>query len=286
MIAIELHLGSRLWPINADPVQVEQILLNLGGNAADAMPEGGKLLIETENVVLDESFSQSHPGAEPGNYVLITVSDTGQGMDKETVEHIFEPFFTTKGIGKGTGLGLASVYGIVKNHGGYITCTSEVDQGATFKIYLPATDRSDDDEAKVVESEPIKGGTETILLVDDEEPIRNFASQVLDKHGYKVLTASSGEEAVEIFAEKSKIVDLVILDIGMPGMGGYKCLREIMGIDPSAKVFVASGYSINGLVKETVEAGAVGYIGKPYKLADLLYEVRSVLDKTNGNYQV
>jgi len=281
MIAIELHLGSRLWSVKADPVQVEQILLNLGGNAADAMPDGGNLLIETENVVFDEVYAQTLPGAEPGKYVLIKVSDTGEGMDKETVEHIFDPFFTTKGVGKGTGLGLASVYGIVKTHGGYIACTSNKNHGTTFKIYLPAAEQAEADEERNMESRPLKSGTENVLIVDDEDPIRDFVSQVLKKYGYTVLTASSGEEALKIYTAGPKEIDLVILDIGMPGMGGHKCLQKIREFDPSAKVIVASGYSSDGQVKETMAVGAVGYMGKPYKLTDLLNEVRTVLDKTN-----
>jgi signal transduction histidine kinase/ActR/RegA family two-component response regulator len=281
MIAIELHLGSRLGPVHADPVQIEQILLNLGGNAADAMPDGGKLLIETENVRLDEDYIRIHPGAEPGKYVLITISDTGQGMDKETVAHIFEPFFTTKDIGRGTGLGLASVYGIVMNHGGYITCRSKVGCGTTFKIYLPAGEEADVDLTEEIVSTPNNGGTETVLVVDDEEFIRNFASQVLESYGYTTLTASSGEEALDIYAEKSGEIDLIIMDIGMPGMGGTNCLRKIIDMDPSAKVIVASGYSIDGHVKETSDAGAAGYIAKPYKLVDLLGEVRTVLDEAH-----
>jgi PAS domain S-box-containing protein len=281
MIAIELHLGSRLWPINADPVQIEQILLNLGGNAADAMPEGGRLIIKTENVSLDEDFVQTCPGVEPGNYVLLSVSDTGQGIDEETVAHIFEPFFTTKDIGKGTGLGLASAYGIVKNHGGHITCISEVGRGTTFSIYLPAAELRTESETVKEEPETLVGGSETILLVDDEKLIRDFASQILEKYGYTALTASSGEEALEIYTGSSGAIDLVILDIGMPGMGGYKCLRKIMAADRSAKVVVASGYSLTGEVKATLEVGAAGYIGKPYKVKDLLVAVRAVLDKTD-----
>ncbi|MBF0527799.1 MAG: PAS domain S-box protein [Deltaproteobacteria bacterium] len=278
MIEIELHPGRSLWPIKADPVQMEQILLNLGKNAADAMPDGGKLIIESENITLDEVYAQTNLEAKPGQYVLLTISDTGHGMDKETVGKIFEPFFTTKEIGKGTGLGLASVYGIVKGHRGHIDCYSEVGRGTTFRIYLPAIMPVDIDEEKVSKAKLPRGGTETILLVDDEEPIRGFASHLLKKFGYTVLTASSGEEALKIYAGGPKEIDLVIMDIGMPGMGGLKCLGEIVRIDPAAKVLVASGYAVNGQIKKTVEAGAVGYVGKPYKLTDLLDKVRVVLD--------
>ena len=279
MVEIELRSGDRLWSVIADPVQVEQILLNLGTNAADAMPDGGKLIIETINTTFDEDYVKHHAGVQPGRYVLLTVSDTGQGMDKETQEKIFEPFFTTKEFGKGTGLGLASVYGIVKSHGGYISCYSEVGQGTTFKIYLPAIVQPEIEETKEVEPQPISRGTETILLVDDEEAIRGFAQQALMKFGYKVFTASTGEEALELYSVQPNQIDLIVMDLGMPGMGGHKCLQELLKINPEVRVVIASGYSINGQVKQSMEAGAKGYVGKPYQLADLLNTVRAVLDE-------
>lgn len=279
MIDIEFRLDSHLEPISADPVQMEQIILNLGQNATDAMPEGGRLCIETENIVLDEDFTQIIIGIEPGHYILLSVSDTGHGMTSDTVEHIFEPFFTTKEIGKGTGLGLASVYGIVKSHGGHITCYSEIGQGTVFRIYLPAIDRVEETPALKTEEESIPGGTERILLVDDEESIRDFASRVFLKYGYAVSTASSGEEALEIYAVAPNGIDLVILDIGMPGMGGHKCLRELIKINPTIKVVITSGYSVDGQMKETLEAGARSFVPKPYQLNKLLGTVRKVLDQ-------
>jgi PAS domain S-box-containing protein len=278
MIDIEFHTEKTVWTIRADHMQIEQVLLNLGSNAADAMPDGGRLILETGNVILDEAFCQRHLGAKPGPHVLLTVSDTGQGMDPETVEHVFEPFFTTKDIGKGTGLGLASVFGIVKNHGGYILCYSEAGHGTAFKVYFPACENTP--EHPHVEKDlvvvPVRGGEETILVVDDEQDIRDFASQVLQNHGYRVVTASSGEQALEVFAGGAK-VDLVILDLGMPGMGGRKCLGELLSLKPSARVIIASGYSINGQAKESMQAGAVGFIGKPYRNSDLLKAVRLAL---------
>ena len=279
MVRIETHLDDRLWTIIADEVQIEQILLNLGKNAADAMPDGGKLIIETENVVLDENNINKHLGAKAGRYVLLTVSDIGHGIDPETVEHIFDPFFTTKEIGKGTGLGLASVYGIVKSHGGYITCYSEVGQGTTFNIYFPARQQPAVEKTKDIDSQSKSHGTETILLVDDEQAIRGFAQQALMKFGYRILTASTGEEALEVYQSKSNEIDLVITDIGMPGMGGHKALKELLKINPAVKIIIASGYSINGQVKKSMKAGARGYVGKPYQLADLLNTVREVLNE-------
>ena len=279
MIEIQVNMGNRLWTINADPVQIEQLLLNLGTNAADAMPDGGKLLFEIENTTLDDDYVGGRQGVRPSRYVLLTVSDTGIGMDKATKEKIFEPFFTTKEFGKGTGLGLASVYGIVKSHGGYITCYSEVGQGATFKIYFPAIVQPEVEETKEDKPQPIPRGTETILLVDDEEAIRGFAQQALMKFGYKVMTASTGDEALELSSAKPNEIDLVVMDLGMPGMGGHKCLQELLKLNPEVKVLIASGYSINGQVKESMEAGAKGFVGKPYQLADLLNTVRAVLDE-------
>ena len=279
MIDIDFRPGGPLWPVNADQVQIEQVLLNLGVNAADAMPEGGRLLLETENIIIGQDFVHTHLGAKAGRYVLLNVSDTGHGMNRETLEHIFEPFFTTKEIGRGTGLGLASVFGIVKSHGGYITCYSEVGRGTNFKIYLPATEDDSRDDFTASAGDTPSGGFETILLVDDEEAIRDFASQLLGKFGYTVITAASGEEALAIYSNRRDQIDLVILDIGMPGMGGHKCMRELQGLDPLLKVIVASGYPVNGEINRSLRDGAAGYVGKPYRLADLLKTVRTVLDQ-------
>ncbi|MBU2550988.1 MAG: response regulator [Proteobacteria bacterium] len=279
MIDITLHLGADLWTVLADPVQMEQALLNLGSNAADAMPDGGGLVIETQNITLDEEYTSSHMGAQPGRYVLLSFSDTGHGMDKETMGKIFDPFFTTKEFGKGTGLGLASVYGIVKGHGGYIMCYSESGQGTTFKIYLPAMEQDEKGESEEEQEDRLTGGTETILLVDDEAPIRDFASHVLQHFGYRTMTASDGREAVKIYTDKKDEIDLIILDIGMPVMGGHQCLVELRKVNPSARVLMASGYSINGHARKAIESGAMGFISKPYQLNELITRVRAALDE-------
>ena len=280
MIDIRLSTGGRLWSVNADPVQMEQIILNLGKNAADAMPDGGTLTIETENITLDEEYATKHIDAEPGRYVLVTVSDTGHGMSRETIKHIFEPFYTTKGIGQGTGLGLASAYGIVKSHGGSITCYSEIGQGTVFKIYLPAVEQADEQAETMPEVIEPQGGTETILVVDDEELIRDFASQILEEFGYRTLTASCGEEALKIYNTYGSEIDMVILDIGMPGIGGHKCLQELLKLDPEIKVLIASGYAVNGQVQKSLDIGASGYVSKPYRVHNLMVEIRKVLDAT------
>jgi CheY-like chemotaxis protein len=280
MIRIELHLADTLGTINADPAQIEQVIMNLGVNARDAMPEGGTLIIETQDTTLDEQYCSTHLGAIPGDYVLLTISDTGHGMDNETLEHIFEPFYTTKETGKGTGLGLAMVYGIVKGHHGYITYCSEPGEGTTFKIYLPVI--RPEGKAQNAEHEDngvIIRGTETVLLVDDEEPIRELGKDTLARFGYTVIMAPDGESALELYREKNKEIDLIILDLIMPGMGGRKCLERLLKINPQARVLIASGYSVNGPTKEALAAGARGFISKPYDLTQMLKAVREALDK-------
>ena len=279
MINIELHLAENLNIINADPAQIEQILMNLGVNARDAMPNGGRLIFETENMILDEHYCKIHLGSKPGHYVKLGISDTGHGMDKETLKHIFDPFYTTKEIGKGTGLGLAMVYGIVKSHNGYIMCYSEPDEGTIFKIYFPVIKKETESLEQKEEIFPIKGGNETILLVDDEEAIRELGKDILARFGYTVLMASDGETALEIYRENKKEISLVILDIIMPGMGGRKCLEELLKINPELRIIIASGYSMNGPSKEILKAGAKGFIGKPYNINQILKGVRETLDK-------
>jgi two-component system cell cycle sensor histidine kinase/response regulator CckA len=281
MIDIELHLQEQgLKVINADPAQMEQILMNLSVNARDAMPDGGKLVIETGNTILEEEFCKTHLGAVPGEYVLLTVSDTGQGMDKQTLEHIFEPFYTTKEIGRGTGLGLSMVYGIVKSHGGYIICDSNQGKGTTFRIYCPAIEAgSTEEEAEREVEGEISGGNKTILLVDDEGSLRDLGKKMLETFGYTVLLADTGESAIEIYREMRKSISLVILDLIMPGMGGTKCLEELHSIDSEVKVVIASGYSVNASTRETLDAVAKGFISKPYELRQMLKMVREVLDQ-------
>ncbi len=279
MIDIELFLQDDLRVINADPSQIEQILMNLAVNARDAMPEGGKLIIETENVVLEEEYCRIHLGARPGSFSLLTVSDTGCGMDSKTVEHIFEPFYTTKEMGRGTGLGLSMAYGIIKSHGGYIMCYSEPGVGTTFKIYMPCEGTMNNEEPERVQEAPMpEGGTETILLVDDEEPLRELGELMLKKFGYRVLTAPDGESALEIYRQKGETISLVILDIIMPGMGGRRCLEELLRIDPDVRVVVSSGYSVNGAAGETLDAGGRGFISKPYEIRQMLKVVRKALN--------
>jgi len=276
MIELELHLAEDLKPVNADFVQLEQVLMNLAVNAKDAIPEGGKLVIATQKAPMDMGFGSAHLGAVPGECVLLTVSDTGEGINQEAIDHIYEPFFTTKGVGKGTGLGLSMVYGIVKNHDGYINCCSEPGGGTVFKIYLPTCEPAESSvEVDSLEARPDQ--IATILLVDDEESIRDLGSQTLGEFGYEVLTAADGEEAFEVYRYKKNQIDLIILDLIMPGMGGIKCLEKLLEYDPHVKVVISSGYSTNGQKKKLIESGAVTYLGKPYLTRELLSVVCEAL---------
>ena len=279
MIEIELYPSESPAVVSADPIQVEQAIMNLAVNAKDAMPEGGKIVIETERVKLDEQFCKTHLGARPGEYVLLSISDTGHGMEREILEHVFEPFYTTKDVGKGTGLGLAMVYGIVKNHEGYILCYSEINTGTTFKIYLPAMEQSGQRQKPDKMEDLFKGGEETILLVDDEEYIRDLGVELLTDVGYKVLTATNGEEGLQLYQKEQKKIALIILDLVIPGMGGKKCYEEIIKINPRAKILIVSGYSANGPGKAALEAGAKGFVGKPFDVSHLLEKIREILDE-------
>ncbi|MCE5251915.1 PAS domain S-box protein [bacterium] len=279
MIKIELNLGADLMTVNADPVQLEQVLMNLAVNAKDAMPDGGRLAIATGNTELDRECCKQYPGMKPGKYVRLTVSDSGCGMDRETMEHIFEPFYTTKGIGKGTGLGLAMVYGIIENHGGSIACNSEPGRGTSFDIYLPAIEHQEKAPEEKVTDSPIKGGSEVILLVDDEKAIREMAQKMLNKFGYTTLLSQDGEHALECYRENKEKIDLVILDMVMPGMGGGKCLQELLRINPEVRIIIVSGYSSELYATDSIKTGAKGIMSKPYSFRELLTTVRKILDQ-------
>lgn len=277
MIDIDLTLAQDLPAINADPTQMEQVVMNLAINARDAMPEGGRLIIKTENVILDEHYCKTHPEAMLGRHVLLSVSDTGKGMHKETMKHVFEPFFTTKGPGEGTGLGLAMVYGIVKQHSGHIVCHSVPGEGTTFDTYFPAL-VSEEEAKETTPRPPWRGGSETVLIVDDEELIRELCSTILTKAGYKAIAVSNGKEAVEAYQARKDEISLVILDLIMPTMGGRQCLERLLEFDPSVKVIIASGYSAEDETRAALASGAKGFVNKPYNIRQVLDVVRSVLD--------
>jgi two-component system cell cycle sensor histidine kinase/response regulator CckA len=273
-IQIHRELNEELWEILADQGQIEQGLLNLYVNAADAMPRGGDLFLKTETVTHLDLMDKPYK-VKPGNYVLISLRDTGVGMDEKTMERIFDPFFTTKGLSRGTGLGLASVYGIIKSHGGYIDVRSKKGQGTTFSIYLPASgkiSREDYDR-----SSEIITGTETILLVDDEEMILEVGAQMLKTLGYKVLVARGGKEAIDIYKDHMDTIEVVVLDMIMPDMGGGETFDRLRGINAGVRVLLSSGYSIDGQAQEIMERGCDAFIPKPFRIKELSQKIREIV---------
>jgi len=278
MIEIDLLLADDLWAIKAAPNQIDQILMNLAVNARDAMPDGGRLTIETKNIVLDEEYCSFDPLVKPGRYVLIEVSDTGTGMDKETASHIFEPFFTTKEAVKGTGLGLAVVYGIVEQHGARIICDSAPSVGTTFRIYFPAIEEVHEEEY-FENKEPPRGQGETLLLVDDEPNLVVIVSRQLVGANYRVIKASNGNEALNLYEKHREEIRLVILDLLMPGMSGKQCLEALLKLDPNVRVLVASGAMNSAIEADLKEIGAKGLIAKPFETSQLLEEIRKIIDE-------
>ena len=281
MIEMDIHLTKDPVIIKADPSQITQMVMNLAVNANEAMPQGGRLSIQTENIVLDNDYCQLHLGVKPGSHVMLTVSDSGRGIDKGLMERIFDPFYSTKtrDYRKGTGLGLSVVQGIVQQHGGHITVESEVGKGTTFKMYFPAL--KDEILPEYVEKKiPYSaGGTETILLVEDWEAVRELGVLILEKFGYTVLSASDGQEALDVYEKEQGNISLVILDIIMPRMDGKQCLEQLLRINPDVKVIISSGVGQYDLINEVVELGAKGVVNKPYGMRQLLAIVREALDR-------
>jgi PAS domain S-box-containing protein len=275
-ITVHRDLAKNLLAIEADAGQIEQVLLNLYVNAADAMPGGGTLTLKTKNVTHKDMKGKLYE-PRPGKYVLLTVTDTGTGMFKKTVERIFDPFFTTKEMGRGTGLGLASAYGVIKSHAGYIDVDSTRGQGTTFSIYLPASGK----KVKRVASgaERIIAGTGTVLLVDDEEPVEKVGKELLQLIGYRVLIARDGNEAVKTYRKHKDHIDVVVLDMVMPGMGGGEAYDRIKKINPDAKVLLSSGFSIDGEASDILDRGCDGFIQKPYTVKELSRAMEKVLEK-------
>jgi len=300
-IAVETSLYPGLWIANADKSQMSQILMNLLVNARDAIeeqveretrepslsfvkPEQHKIIIETNNVSINEEYCNAHPDTLKGEFVQIGVTDTGCGMDEKTMERIFDPFFTTKSVDKGTGLGLAMVYGIIKQHGGWINVYSSVGRGSTLKVYIPRISE-DEEEDHTIPKDIVVGGKETVLLIEDEEIVRNLGNAVLEKYGYKVILAKDGEEAIDIYAgawekrEETQFgIDLVIVDLSMPKMSGPEVVDEIMKMNPAQKIILSSGYSINGIAKKLLNKGVKCFVQKPYRSIEFAKTVRDVLD--------
>jgi len=278
-IELRVNAESDLGNIKADPVQIEQVIMNLVVNARDAMPKGGKLSIETANVDLDESYSRDHVSVVPGAYVMLAISDTGCGMDEETRQHIFEPFFTTKEPGKGTGLGLSMVYGIVKQSDGNIWVYSEEGCGTTFKIYFPRVTAEAEEYKRAAHGFEVPGGTETILLVEDAELVRTLARQVLETAGYRVLEAANADAAINICNSiNGDQIDLLLTDVVMPGMSGNDMSRILLMKQPGMPVLFMSGYTDDAIVQHGVLEAGINFLQKPFTPAALALKVREVLD--------
>ena len=283
MIAINLKLCGQQLLTMGDAAQLQQLILNLGSNAKDAMPRGGTLTIQTGLETLEKDVHRANAEDFAGEYARITVSDTGHGVPPEILESIFDPFFTTKETGRGTGLGLAMAYGIVKNHRGFISCDSQPGKGTAFNVYLPLTSGVALPADEMWPEGPLpEGKNETVLVVDDEESLRQICEQFLTDNGYNVMLAESGEKALQVYGECGAAIDLVILDISMPGMGGHSCLERLLEINPRAKVIMASGYSKDVSASEVIQKGALGYMAKPFSLKELLTVIRDCLDAKPG----
>ena len=275
-IKIYQKFQSDLWTVEIDQGQIEQVLLNIFINAWQAMPAGGDLYLSTQNITLDGNYTTTFE-IKPGNYVKLSITDTGVGMDEKVRKRIFEPFFTTKEMGRGTGLGLASAYGIVKGHGGIINVYSEKGHGSTFTIYLPATDSAAIEENG--RPEAVLKGSETILLIDDEEMVLNVSREILQALGYKVIASKNGREAVDMYRSRVNEIDLVVVDMIMPDMSGLEVFKELKSINPGIIVILSSGYSINGAAAKIMEQGCNGFIQKPFDLQQISHKIREVLDQ-------
>jgi len=272
-------LAPELCRVKVDPGQLDQVILNLAVNARDAMPRGGSLTIETANVLLGEGDLDGRPDIRPGHHAMLSISDSGCGMTADVLARVFEPFFTTKDVGQGTGLGLAMVYGIVKQSGGNIHVYSEPGRGTTFRIYLPAVDERAGDS---VDPERATGlcGTETILLVEDDSGVRGLAKRCLEKYGYRALIASDGVEALRAIRENPGPIDLVLTDVVMPNMGGPELVEKLHAELPGVKVLFTSGYTDDAVVRHGLLAANVAFIQKPYRPTELAKKLRDVLDGT------
>jgi signal transduction histidine kinase/CheY-like chemotaxis protein len=278
-IELVLNLGTNVGNIKADPGHVEQAIVNLAVNARDAMPLGGRLTIETADVVLDETYARTHLGVKPGAFTMIAVSDTGHGMDAETRRHIFEPFFTTKEKGKGTGLGLATVYGMVKQTNGDIWVYSEPGQGTTFKLYFPQVSEPLSDGSSGDAALARRSGGETILVVEDEKAVRDLTVRILQQLGYTILTASSGAEALAISQSHAGPIDLLLTDVVMPNMSGRQLADKLQASRPDTKVLFLSGYTENTVVHHGVLDAGVEFLPKPFSRENLSRKLREVMAK-------
>jgi CheY-like chemotaxis protein len=276
-IELRTKMDSSLGRVRADRGQIEQVILNLSVNARDAMPEGGKLTLETTNIELDEAYARTHSDATPGSYVMLAVSDTGKGMDAATRARVFEPFFTTKERGKGTGLGLSTVYGIVKQSGGHIWLYSEPGRGTTFKIYFPRVTEAASLAEPLHTASNLSGGSETVLVVEDEEAVRTLECEALARCGYRVFEAQNAEQALALSEEHPEPIHILVTDMVMPGKGGHELARELLRSRPDMKILYLSGYTENQAVL-LEEQNNSAFLQKPFTLIMLASKVRELLD--------
>ena len=277
-VEVEVRRSPNLGAVKADPTQLEQVVLNLVVNARDAMPKGGHLTIETANAAFDEAYAAAHPPAQAGRFVMLSVSDTGIGMDAETQRRIFEPFFTAKPPGEGTGLGLATVYGVVKQSGGYIWVYSEPGQGTTFKVYLPRVEEQPEARSPERAPAPVPRGHETVLLVEDTESLREVICEVLEELGYTLLQASHGEEALALAREHGGPIHLLLTDVVMPKLGGADLARQLVSLRPEMRVLYMSGYTNGAMSRQGVLQEGSALLEKPFTNDRLARAVREALD--------
>jgi PAS domain S-box-containing protein len=281
----DVYFPESAWTILGDPTQLHQILLNLCVNARDAMPDGGNLAISVENVLLDDQYASMNIQARPGRYVIINVTDSGEGIPGDILDKIFDPFFTTKEVGKGTGLGLSTVMAIVKSHGGFVNVYSEVGKGSSFKVYLPALETSAKNHTDTVSLSTLpRGNGERVLIVDDETSILTITSQTLEAFGYKTITASDGAEAIAIYAQHRNKIAVILTDMAMPVMDGPATIRALIKVNPAVKIIAATGLKTEGSEAKAMHAGVKHFLSKPYTASTLLKTLRAVLDegpKTN-----
>jgi CheY-like chemotaxis protein len=275
-IRIHPHYQKEIWPVEADQGQIDQVLVNLYVNAWQAMTDNMTLTLKTTNVILNEAYTMPF-GVKPGPFVSVSVQDRGKGIDPQTMKRIFEPFFTTKKMGRGTGLGLASVFGIIKNHGGFIDVKSHVGQGSIFTFYLPAVSRSPEKDIAAPRSELPRSGIGTLLVVDDEPYVLSALTGILEDLGYTVISANNGRQAVQLFKAEMNRIDGVLLDMIMPDMSGKQVLKALRRICPGIKIILSSGYSLNGLMNHTSDEAGDGFIQKPYRIDQLVAVIEKVL---------
>jgi CheY-like chemotaxis protein len=281
-VALEFQPPAQLAAVFADAGMIEQVIMNLAVNARDAMPEGGRLTLDVSEVEIAQTDTLTHPESRPGRFVCLRVSDTGVGMDTAIIGRIFEPFFTTKEVGKGTGLGLATVYGIVKQHEGWIEVTSQVGKGSTFRVFLPASDAAAAAGEKA-DTDPmafVRGGTETILVVEDEPVLRDMAQLILEELGYRVLSAGSGREALSVWEQHAGRVDLLLTDMVMPeGVSGVELAERILALQPNLRVVFTSGYTVDDVSEAFLARTNARFLQKPYTRTTLAQAVRRALDQ-------